>query len=58
MYIYIYICIYIPYTRYIYKTGHHVLKCMSCHKVMVVITGRKHCFLIFMTAYILCPSCF
>ena len=50
--------IYIPYTRYIYKTGHHVLKCMSCHKVMVVITGRKHCFLIFMTAYILCPSCF
>ena len=55
---YIYMYIYIPYTRYIYKTGHHVLKCMSCHKVMVVITGRKHCFLVFMIAYVLCPSCF
>ena len=23
---------------------HHVPKCMSCHKVIVVITGRAHCF--------------
>ena len=25
-------------------TIHHVPKCMSCHKVIVVITGRVHCF--------------
>ena len=25
-------------------TVHHVLKCMSCHKAVVVITGRVHCF--------------
>ena len=25
-------------------TGHHVPKCMSCHKAIVVITGRAHCF--------------
>ena len=25
-------------------TVHHVPKCMSCHKVTVVITGRAHCF--------------
>ena len=25
-------------------TVHQVSKCMSCHKVIVVITGRKHCF--------------
>ena len=24
---------------------HHVPKCMSCHKAIVVITGRAHCFL-------------
>ena len=23
---------------------HHVPKCMSCHKAIVVITGRAHCF--------------
>ena len=23
---------------------HHMPKCMSCHKVIVVITGRAHCF--------------
>ena len=23
---------------------HHVTKCMSCHKAIVVITGRAHCF--------------
>ena len=36
-------------------TVHHVPKCMSCHKAIVVITGG-HIF--FMIAYILCPSCF
>ena len=25
-------------------TIHHVPKCMSCHKSIVVITGRAHCF--------------
>ena len=25
-------------------TEHHVPKCMSCHKAIVVITGRAHCF--------------
>ena len=25
-------------------TVHHVPKCMSCHKTIVVITGRAHCF--------------
>ena len=23
---------------------HHVPKCMSCHKAIVMITGRAHCF--------------
>ena len=23
---------------------HHVPKCMSCHKAILVITGRAHCF--------------
>ena len=23
---------------------HHMPKCMSCHKAIVVITGRAHCF--------------
>ena len=35
---------------------HHVSKCMSCHKYIVVITGRVHCF--HDCTYILCPSCF
>ena len=26
------------------STVHHVPKCMSCHKAIVVITGRAHCF--------------
>ena len=26
------------------QTVHHVPKCMSCHKAIVVITGRAHCF--------------
>ena len=26
-------------------TVHHVPKCMSCHKAIVVITGRAHCFI-------------
>ena len=25
-------------------TVHHVPKCMSCHKAIVVINGRAHCF--------------
>ena len=25
-------------------TVHHVPKCMSCHKAIVVKTGRAHCF--------------
>ena len=25
-------------------TVHHVPKCMSCHKAIVVMTGRAHCF--------------
>ena len=25
-------------------TVHHVPKCMSCHKAIVAITGRAHCF--------------
>ena len=35
---------------------HHVPKCMSCHKAIVVITGRAHCFHDYI--YILRPSCF
>ena len=27
-----------------YVTVHHVLKCMICHKAIVVITGRARCF--------------
>ena len=37
-------------------TVHHVPKCMSCHKAIVVITGRAHCFHDYM--YILRSSCF
>ena len=33
---------------------HHVPKCMSCHKAIVVITGRAHCF--HDCTYILRPS--
>ena len=31
----------IPYTVI---TVHHVPKCMSCHKAIVLITGSAHCF--------------
>ena len=31
---------------------HHVPKCMSCHKAIVVITGRAHCFHDFIYIYI------
>ena len=27
-----------------YITVHHVLKCMSCHKAILVITVKAHCF--------------
>ena len=36
-------------------TVHYVPKCMSFHKVVVVITGRAQCFMI---AHMLCTSCF
>ena len=34
---------------------HHVPKCMSCHKAIVVITGRVYCFhdYIYITAILL-----
>ena len=35
---------------------HHVPKCMSCHKAIVVITGRAHYFHDYI--YILRSSCF
>ena len=46
IYMYIYIHIYLYYIHiYIYDVRlHHVSKCMSCHKAIVVITGRAHCF--------------
>ena len=34
------------------QTVHHVPKCMSCHKAIVVITGRAHCFHDFIYIYI------
>ena len=37
------------------QTIHHVPKCMSSDKAIVVITGRHN---VFMIAYILCPSYF
>ena len=51
IYIYIYLCIYIYVYRYVYiyvytytynRTS--CAKCMSCHKAIVVITRRVHCF--------------
>ena len=30
--------------RFVRSTVHHVPKCMSCHKAIVVIIGRVHCF--------------
>ena len=38
------------------ETVHRVPKCMSCHKAIVVITGRAHCFHDYI--YILRSSCF
>ena len=40
---------------FLHRSVHHVLKCMSCHKAIVVTTGRTH---FFMIPYILRPSCF
>ena len=40
----IYILLLHIYYIYILYTVHHVLKCMSCHKAIVVITGRAHWF--------------
>ena len=43
-----YICIniykYIYINILIYITVHHVPKCMSCRKAIVVMTGKAHCF--------------
>ena len=33
-------------------TVHHVPKCMSCHKAIVVISGRAHCFHDYIYIYI------
>ena len=41
--------------HHVHQTVHHVTKCMSCHKAIVVITGRAHCNMI---TYILRSSCF
>ena len=34
----------LPVSMGLYISVHHVPKCMSCHKAIVVITGRAHCF--------------
>ena len=39
-------------------TVHHVHACMSCHKAIIVTTGRAHYFLVFIIANISCSSCF
>ena len=62
---YMYIWLYIICIQYIYiytlvhcyqqcVTVHHVPKCMSCHKAILVITGRTHCLHDY--TYILCLS--
>ena len=40
------------------KNIHHVPKCMSCHKAIVVINGKAHCFHDNIYIMILCSSCF
>ena len=35
------------------QTIHHLPKCMSCHKAIVVITGRAHCFHDYIYIYIM-----
>ena len=43
----IYICVYAIMKTMCppgYQTVHHVPKCMSCHRAIVVITGRAHSF--------------
>ena len=42
MHIYIYIYMFIYILRYIYK--YHVPKWISCHKAILVITAKAHCF--------------
>ena len=50
MYIYIYIYIYaqVPNHVHIFDYNHNHIynepKCMSCHKAIVMIIGRVHCF--------------
>ena len=45
IYIYIYIFVYVyEHHASCVSTVHHVPKFMSCHKTILVITGREHCF--------------
>ena len=45
MYIYTYIFVYVyEHHTSCVSTVHYVPKCMSCHKTILVITGREHCF--------------
>ena len=39
-----YVCIYNMKTVCPPSYHHNVPKCMSCHKTIVVITGKAHCF--------------
>ena len=41
-----------------HMTVHHIPKCMSCHKGIVVITGRAHCFHDYRHIMLILPSCF
>ena len=41
----------------IYTAVHHVPKCMSCHKTIVVITSRVHCFHDCMYIYVYMNIC-
>ena len=58
--------LYILFTFYIYiyiVFDIHVPKCMSCHKAIVVITGRAHCFhdciykYMIYISYVICVIC-
>ena len=51
---YVYVNIYNIYVNIYINTYiiHHVPKCMSCHKAIVVITGRAHCLHDFIYIYI------
>ena len=44
VYTHVYICIHYTHIHIHTCNIHHVPKCMSCHKAIVVITARVHCF--------------